>query len=166
MLRCRTISVGVGFSYADFGETVETTEHAAKNVHAFLTIFFETFSQFKGRPLHLAGESYGVSLLLSTFLHPRSDSLNVFQGRYLPAFASYVYDQNQVAKEEGRDTLNLTSVLIGNGVVDFTKCVDLSPPFRTVDRSMCTGSTAADTKWNAGPQRCLCPSRRSAPACA
>ena len=55
-------SVGVGFSYADYGETVETTEDAAKNVHAFLTIFFETFSQFKGRPLHLAGESYGVSV--------------------------------------------------------------------------------------------------------
>lgn len=54
-------SVGVGFSYADFGETVETTEDAAKNIHAFLTIFFETFSDFKGRPLHLSGESYGVS---------------------------------------------------------------------------------------------------------
>ncbi|TFK85892.1 peptidase S10 serine carboxypeptidase [Polyporus arcularius HHB13444] len=92
--------VGVGFSYAEFGETIETTEDAAKNVHAFLTIFFETFSQSKGRPLHLAGESYA--------------------GRYLPAFASYVYDQNQVAIEEGRDTLNLTSVLIGNGIVDIS----------------------------------------------
>ncbi|KAI0366349.1 peptidase S10 serine carboxypeptidase [Pilatotrama ljubarskyi] len=90
--------VGVGFSYADFGETVETTEDAAKNIYAFLTIFFETFSEFKGRPLHLAGESYG--------------------GRYLPTFASYVYDQNEVAKAEGRDTLNLTSVLIGNGNTD------------------------------------------------
>ncbi|OBZ71968.1 Carboxypeptidase Y A [Grifola frondosa] len=92
--------VGVGFSYADYGETVETTEDAAKNVHAFLSIFFESFSQFKGRPLHLAGESYG--------------------GRYLPAFASYVYDQNQVALAEGRDTLNLTSVLIGNGITDIS----------------------------------------------
>lgn len=54
--------VGVGFSYADYGETVETTEDAAKNVHAFITIFFETFKQFSGRPLHLSGESYGVSL--------------------------------------------------------------------------------------------------------
>ncbi|KAI9063414.1 peptidase S10 serine carboxypeptidase [Trametes sanguinea] len=92
--------VGVGFSYADFGETVETTEDAAKNVHAFLTIFFETFAEFKGRPLHLAGESYA--------------------GRYLPSFASYVYDQNQIAVEEGRDTLNLTSVLIGNGITDIS----------------------------------------------
>lgn len=55
--------VGVGFSYADFGETVETTEDAARNVHAFVSIFFETFSQFSGRPLHLSGESYGVRLL-------------------------------------------------------------------------------------------------------
>ncbi|KAI0643713.1 peptidase S10 serine carboxypeptidase [Trametes meyenii] len=92
--------VGVGFSYADYGETVETTEDAAKNVHAFLTIFFETFSEFKGRPLHLAGESYA--------------------GRYLPTFASYVYDQNEIAKVEGRDTLNLTSVLIGNGITDIS----------------------------------------------
>ena len=53
-------SVGVGFSYADYGEVVETTEDAAKNVHAFITIFFETFTQFSGRPLHLAGESYAV----------------------------------------------------------------------------------------------------------
>lgn len=54
-------SVGVGFSYADYGETVETTEKAAKNVHAFISIFFETFKGFSGRPLHLSGESYGVN---------------------------------------------------------------------------------------------------------
>ena len=53
-------SVGTGFSYADYGEFVETTEEAAKNVQAFITIFFETFKQFEGRALHLAGESYGV----------------------------------------------------------------------------------------------------------
>lgn len=54
-------SVGVGYSYADFGETVETTEEAARNVYAFLTIFFETFKQFAGRRFHLSGESYAVS---------------------------------------------------------------------------------------------------------
>ncbi|KAG6916576.1 hypothetical protein DXG01_006347 [Tephrocybe rancida] len=91
---------GVGFSYADFGETVETTEEAAKNVHAFITIFFETFKQFAGRPLHLSGESYG--------------------GRYLPVFASEIYDQNQVAIREGRAPLNLKSVLIGNGITDIS----------------------------------------------
>ncbi|KAH0586887.1 hypothetical protein H2248_005726 [Termitomyces sp. 'cryptogamus'] len=92
--------VGVGFSYADFGETVETTEDAAKNVHAFITIFFETFEQFSGRPLHLSGESYG--------------------GRYLPVFASEIYDQNKIAIQEGRKPLNLQSVLIGNGITDIS----------------------------------------------
>ncbi|THG99560.1 hypothetical protein EW026_g2810 [Hermanssonia centrifuga] len=92
--------VGVGYSYADYGETVETTEDAARNVHAFISIFFETFNQFSGRPIHLSGESYG--------------------GRYLPAFASYIHDQNQVAKAAGRPTINLTSVLIGNGITDIS----------------------------------------------
>ncbi|RDB19542.1 Carboxypeptidase Y A [Hypsizygus marmoreus] len=92
--------VGVGFSYADYGETVETTEDAAKNVYAFITIFFETFTQFSGRPLHLSGESYG--------------------GRYLPVFASEIYDQNQIAIREGRQPLNLQSVLIGNGITDIS----------------------------------------------
>ncbi|KAH7888095.1 Alpha/Beta hydrolase protein [Phlebopus sp. FC_14] len=92
--------VGVGYSYADFGETVETTEDAARNVHAFLTIFFETFKEFSGRPFHLSGESYA--------------------GRYLPVFASEIYDQNQVAKAQGRDTINLQSILIGNGITDIS----------------------------------------------
>ncbi|KAG1863717.1 Alpha/Beta hydrolase protein [Suillus subluteus] len=92
--------VGVGYSYADFGETVETTEDAAQNVHAFITIFFEVFKQFEGRPLHLSGESYG--------------------GRYLPIFASEIYDQNEIAKAEGRPTINLQSVLIGNGITDIS----------------------------------------------
>ncbi|EIN10271.1 peptidase S10 serine carboxypeptidase [Punctularia strigosozonata HHB-11173 SS5] len=92
--------VGVGFSYAEFGETISTTEDAAKNVHAFITIFFETFKQFAGRPLHLSGESYG--------------------GRYLPVFASEIYDQNQIAKAENRTVINLQSVLIGNGITDIS----------------------------------------------
>ncbi|KAI0317738.1 peptidase S10 serine carboxypeptidase [Amylostereum chailletii] len=92
--------VGVGFSYADHGETVETTEDAAKNIHAFISIFFETFSQFQGRPLHLSGESYG--------------------GRYLPVFASEIYDQNRIAAKSGRPTINLQSVIIGNGITDIS----------------------------------------------
>ncbi|TFK64448.1 alpha/beta-hydrolase [Pluteus cervinus] len=92
--------VGVGYSYADFGETVETTEDAAKNIHAFVTIFFETFNQFAGRPFHLSGESYG--------------------GRYLPVFASEIWDQNQIATSEGRPAINLKSVIIGNGITDIS----------------------------------------------
>ena len=61
--------VGVGFSYADYDEHVGRTEEAAKDIAAFIAIFFETFSQLKGRPLHLAGESAGVALtLLATLM--------------------------------------------------------------------------------------------------
>ncbi|KAF9007860.1 Alpha/Beta hydrolase protein [Cyathus striatus] len=49
--------IGVGFSYADYGETVVS----ARNIAAFLAIFFQHFTKFKGRPLHMAGESHGVS---------------------------------------------------------------------------------------------------------
>ena len=50
----------VGFSYADYGEHVSTTEEAAKDVASFLSLWFEAFPQFEGRTLHLSGESYGV----------------------------------------------------------------------------------------------------------
>ncbi|KIP09855.1 hypothetical protein PHLGIDRAFT_34220 [Phlebiopsis gigantea 11061_1 CR5-6] len=96
--------VGVGYSYADYGETVETTEDAARNIHAFISIFSETFSQFSHRPIHLSGESYG--------------------GRYLPTFASYIHDQNQIAKSKGLSTINLKSVLIGNGITDVSTLYD------------------------------------------
>ncbi|KAJ6614925.1 serine carboxypeptidase [Mycena sp. CBHHK59/15] len=91
--------IGVGFSYADYGETVGTTEDAAKDIAAFIFVFFEHFSKFKGRSFHMAGESYG--------------------GRYVPVFAAEVYDQNLKLVEAGHTPINLTSVMIGNGITDF-----------------------------------------------
>ncbi|KAF9240280.1 serine carboxypeptidase [Melanogaster broomeanus] len=95
--------IGVGFSYADYGETVSTTEEAAKDIAAFVAIFFENFSQFKGRPFHMAGESYG--------------------GRYLPVFAAEVYDQNAKLVEAGLTPINLQSVMIGNGMTDYNTMI-------------------------------------------
>ncbi|KAF8583990.1 peptidase S10 serine carboxypeptidase [Ramaria rubella] len=89
--------VGVGFSYAEYGETIETTEDAARNIYAFVSIFFDTFTQFQGRRLHLAGESYG--------------------GKYLPVFASRIYQEDQ--KTSGVP-INLSSVIIGNGITDIS----------------------------------------------
>ncbi|KAJ7729501.1 serine carboxypeptidase [Mycena maculata] len=91
--------IGVGFSYAEFGETVSTTEDAAKDMAAFVFLFFEHFHKFKGRSFHMAGESYG--------------------GRYIPVFAAEVYDQNIKLVDAGLTPINLTSVMIGNGITDF-----------------------------------------------
>ncbi|KAG8786044.1 hypothetical protein FRC12_016982 [Ceratobasidium sp. 428] len=91
--------VGVGFSFAEFDQNVETTEEAAKDVQAFLSIFFETFGKLKGREVHLASESYG--------------------GRYIPVFAAAILDRNHRAEQEGFVPINLKSVMIGNGVTEF-----------------------------------------------
>ncbi|KAL0567898.1 hypothetical protein V5O48_014094 [Marasmius crinis-equi] len=91
--------VGVGFSYAEYGEFVGTTEEAAQDIAAFVAIFFENFNQFKGRPFHMAGESYG--------------------GRYIPLFAAAVYDQNAALVEAGLAPVNLSSIMIGNGMTDY-----------------------------------------------
>ncbi|KAG8887476.1 hypothetical protein FRB98_009557 [Tulasnella sp. 332] len=91
--------VGVGFSYADYGIHVSTTEEAARDVYAFIFLFIEHFSEFKGRALHLSGESYG--------------------GRYLPVFASEIVDSNAAAVRAGHEPINLKSVLIGNGWTNF-----------------------------------------------
>ncbi|KAF5320272.1 hypothetical protein D9611_011383 [Ephemerocybe angulata] len=91
--------VGVGFSYASHGEYVSTTEEAAKDIAAFVHVFFEHFKKFQGNPFHMAGESYG--------------------GRYIPIFAAEVYDQNRRLVEEGLQPINLSSIMIGNGKTDF-----------------------------------------------
>ena len=63
-----------------------TTEDGAKDIAAFVAIFFEHLSQFKGRSFHMAGESYAVSYtplfiicraLTSSFSGPLPPSLRV-----------------------------------------------------------------------------------------
>ncbi|KAF9555849.1 serine carboxypeptidase [Agrocybe pediades] len=96
--------IGVGFSYADYGETVSTTEEAAVDIASFVGIFFEHFRKFKGRAFHMAGESYG--------------------GRYIPVFASAVFDQNKRLEEAGVTPINLKSIMIGNGITDFYAMIE------------------------------------------
>ncbi|KAI0077845.1 serine carboxypeptidase [Panus rudis PR-1116 ss-1] len=91
--------VGVGFSYANFGETVGTATEAAKDIAAFVAIFFEHFTKFKGNPFHMSGESYG--------------------GRYIPIFSAEIYEQNARLEKAGVTPINLTSMMIGNGCTDF-----------------------------------------------
>ncbi|OCH92452.1 serine carboxypeptidase [Obba rivulosa] len=91
--------IGVGFSYAEYGETVDNSVDAGRDIAAFTAIFFEHFTKFKGRAFHLAGESYG--------------------GRYLPVFATEVYELNAKLLEAGLTPVNLSSVMIGNGCTHF-----------------------------------------------
>ncbi|KAI0276744.1 serine carboxypeptidase [Russula aff. rugulosa BPL654] len=96
--------IGVGFSYAEHGQSVSTSEEAARDIAAFVAIFFENFPSFKGRAFHMAGESYA--------------------GRYIPLFASAVCDQNAELVRKSLTPINLTSVIIGNGITDRLTMID------------------------------------------
>jgi len=64
-----------------------------------VAIFFEHFTQFQDRAFNMAGESYA--------------------GHYLPIFASLIHDQNAQLVAQNMAPINLTSVMIGNGIVDY-----------------------------------------------
>lgn len=81
--------VNVGFSYSS--QSVTNTVAAAKDIYAFLELFFKQFPAFKKSDFHIAGESYA--------------------GRYIPLFAS------EILRHPER-SFNFKSVLIGNGLTD------------------------------------------------
>lgn len=85
--------IGVGFSYAEHGQSAvrdvfrnlsffhvsyhssqSTSEEAARDIAAFVAIFFENFSSFKGRAFHMAGESYGVCAHSLSIYWPFADA--------------------------------------------------------------------------------------------
>ncbi|KAG9004034.1 hypothetical protein FRB94_002743 [Tulasnella sp. JGI-2019a] len=96
--------VGIGFSYAEYGIQASVgTMEAARNIYTFIFLFIEHFESFKGRELHLTGESYA--------------------GRYLPLIASEIVDSNEKAVKARYERISLKSVLIGNGWMDFLTSV-------------------------------------------
>lgn len=60
----------------------------------------------------MAGESYGVGSHVHLDTGTDVISCNL-QGRYLPLFASEIYDQNARLAEAGLAPVNLQSVMIG-----------------------------------------------------
>ncbi|KAF9363584.1 hypothetical protein BGX34_003791 [Mortierella sp. NVP85] len=90
----------VGFSY---GSSVSNTFAAAKDVYAFLQVFFKEFPHYQRVDFHVAGESYA--------------------GHYIPAIAKEINDANKkiatpMFRPPGVQHINLESVLIGNGLTD------------------------------------------------
>lgn len=78
-----------GYSYTS--KPVSNSVAAGKDVYAFLELFFKQFPQYKNLDFHIAAESYG--------------------GHYAPVFASEILSHPE-------RSFNLTSVLIGNGLVE------------------------------------------------
>lgn len=99
--------VDVGYSYSRYGLHTYDADRGAKDVYAFLRIFFAAFNKFQKNDFVITGESYA--------------------GRYIPRYASEVVDRNQqlVFAAERNDKavdksqlINLKKVAIGNGLTD------------------------------------------------
>ncbi|CAD6907142.1 unnamed protein product [Tilletia controversa] len=97
--------VDVGFSYSRYGVHTYDADQGARDLYAFLRIFFSAFPRFGANEFVLTSESYG--------------------GRYAPRYAAEIVDRNaevlQKAKGEGREVrvgevINFKAVAIGNGL--------------------------------------------------
>lgn len=80
--------VGTGFSY---GDEVDSSVAASKDIYALLTLFFKQFPQYAKQDFHIAGESYA--------------------GHYIPEDAAEILSHSDSG-------INLKSVMIGNGITD------------------------------------------------
>ncbi|CEG70790.1 hypothetical protein RMATCC62417_06621 [Rhizopus microsporus] len=96
--------LNVGYSYGSRGAS--NTNAAAKDVYAFLQLFFKQFPQYAHLDFHVSGESYA--------------------GHYIPAIGGEINRNNKgnfksfelFANKETLSTINLKSLLIGNGLTD------------------------------------------------
>ncbi|PWN88566.1 alpha/beta-hydrolase [Acaromyces ingoldii] len=116
--------VGVGFSYTRYGVHTSDTDQGARDVYAFLRLFFAAFDKFQSNEFILSGESYA--------------------GRYLPRYASEIVDRNKAIKraadKSGRkikkgELINLTRMAIGNGLSDIAKQIPMYYDFSCTHRS-------------------------------
>ncbi|RKP05913.1 Alpha/Beta hydrolase protein [Thamnocephalis sphaerospora] len=87
--------LNVGYSY---GTGVSNSEDAAKDVYAFMQLFYTAFPRFQQHDFHLFGESYG--------------------GHYVPAIGDEIRRNNKGAQADGYHVINLKSIGIGNGLTD------------------------------------------------
>ncbi|CAO3671085.1 unnamed protein product [Rhizopus stolonifer] len=96
--------LNVGYSHGKGGAT--NTNAAAKDVYAFLQLFFKQFPQYADLDFHVSGESYA--------------------GHYIPAIGGAINRNNKgnfnslelFQSKETLSQINLKSLLIGNGLTD------------------------------------------------
>jgi len=123
--------VNVGYSYAeDSSDSVSDSATAAKDVHAFLQLFYARFPAYLKSGFHVAAESYG--------------------GQYAPNIASRIIKENNQLKSTAHLTstdqvvIPLSTVIIGNGLTDpliqFASVPDYAcapSPYAIFDESTC-----------------------------
>ncbi|MBW0479329.1 hypothetical protein O181_019044 [Austropuccinia psidii MF-1] len=126
--------VKVGYSYSDNdkSDNISNSVDAAKDVYAFLQLFYARFPHYLKSEFHVAAESYG--------------------GQYAPNIASRILLENQQlqsvfssAQLSNKLMIPLSSVIIGNGLTDplvqFASVPDYAcapSPYAIFDESTCS----------------------------
>ncbi|KAH7107934.1 Alpha/Beta hydrolase protein [Auriculariales sp. MPI-PUGE-AT-0066] len=105
--------LSTGYSYSERNKIVSTSAEAARDIYAFLQLFYEAFPQHSKRPLFLTGESYW--------------------GKYGPNFATEIIKHNTAS--DGIH-IPLEGLMMGNAIVDPYSSVRNSPEY------ICTGPYA------------------------
>ena len=105
--------VNVGYSYSDYGSTVDRSAAAGEDVYAFFQLFFVRFPEYSNAPLHMAAESHG--------------------GTYAPNAASFHKKNKELALAPvpGMININPASVILANGITDPYEQTSKWPPSRT-----------------------------------
>ncbi|KAG5513365.1 hypothetical protein PMAC_001428 [Pneumocystis sp. 'macacae'] len=123
--------VNVGFSYSD--NPVKTSFAASGDFYAFLIMFLSKFPQYSNLDVHLAGESYAghyIPLFASVISMNQDESdedlyeIEIKQNESKEALYKTENEQNKeealykAKNEQNAVTINLRSIIIGNGLVD------------------------------------------------
>jgi carboxypeptidase C (cathepsin A) len=90
-------TVGFSFGYGTPQSVVLSSVDAAKDFLVFYDGLIDLFPEFRGKPLIIAGESYG--------------------GHYIPAFTGAILDRNE---QQNEAKINFAGALIGNGCINWT----------------------------------------------
>lgn len=88
--------VQVGYSYG--GKSINSSPNSAKDVYAFLQLFYEKFEKFAENSFHVFGESYA--------------------GTYIPNIGSFINTANKALPTPSSRIIPLVSLGIGNGLTD------------------------------------------------
>ncbi|KAI5475030.1 threonyl-trna synthetase [Pseudohyphozyma bogoriensis] len=88
--------VQVGYSWG--GKSINNSPDSAKDVYAFMQLFYEKFPKWINNDFHVSGESYA--------------------GTYIPHIGSTIHEYNKAPPTTSSVHIPLKSLLIGNGLTD------------------------------------------------
>ncbi|PVF96556.1 peptidase S10, serine carboxypeptidase [Serendipita vermifera] len=105
----------VGFSYSSDSSTVNTSPVAAKDVHAFLQLFFAKYPHLAHKDFHVAAESYGGTYApnIGKVIHESNNELQELKGSEVSVLSA-----EQVNKSKDFKRINLKSLILANGLTE------------------------------------------------